>query len=149
MHIAGNLWFLRIFGDNVEDRMGHLQYLVFYLVAGLVATLAQYVISPSSQIPLIGASGAISGVIGAYFVYFKQSKIKALFIGIVGFFQVVELSATFFLGYWFVLQLLNSFGSLAASGSEGGVAFMAHVGGFVFGYLAAKFYRTSQAVTEA
>ena len=113
MHIIGNMWFLRIFGDNVEDRIGHLRFLGFYLLAGLVATLAQYFIAPDSSIPLIGASGAVSGVIGAYFVYFKQAKVKALIVGFGGFIDVISLSATFFLGYWFVLQLLNSFGSLA------------------------------------
>lgn len=138
MHIASNLWFLHIFGDNVEDRMGHLRYLVFYLFAGLAATLAQYFLDVESVIPMIGASGAISGVSGAYFVLFRRSSIEALVPGF-GFFTTTELPVVFFLGYWFVLQLVNGFGSFGAEG--GGVAWFAHIGGFVFGYIIAKMMR--------
>lgn len=138
MHIASNLWFLHIFGDNVEDRMGHISYLVFYLLAGFAATFAQFFLSPGSEIPMLGASGAISGVTGAYFVFFKNSKIKALMPGY-GLLGTAEVSATWFLGYWFVIQVFSGASSFG-SGGQGGVAWFAHIGGFVFGYLIAKFF---------
>ncbi|MFA9289174.1 MAG: rhomboid family intramembrane serine protease [Weeksellaceae bacterium] len=136
-HIASNLWFLHIFGDNVEDRLGHLQYLLFYLGGGIVATLAQYAVDPGNMIPVVGASGAISAVSGAYFVLFRHSKIKSLVVlGI--FLTTANLPVWFFLGYWFVLQLVSGVGSFdVMSSTEGGVAFFAHIGGFVFGWLAA------------
>ena len=136
-HIISNLWFLRIFGDNVEDELGHLPYLLFYLAAGVVATLVQYAINTSSMIPLIGASGAISGVAGAYFVLHSKATVRTL-ITLFIFWEVIDLPVTLFLGYWFFIQLFNGVGSLVSNYNDGGVAFMAHVGGFVFGYIAAK-----------
>ena len=136
-HIASNLWFLHIFGDNVEDRIGHLGYLVFYLLAGAAAVFAQLVFNLGSPIPMIGASGAISGVTGAYFVLFRHSKIESLVPTFFGFYNIIELPAWFFLGYWFVIQIFSGVGSLVTF-QQGGVAFFAHVGGFIFGYLIAK-----------
>ncbi|OGK12533.1 hypothetical protein A2859_01525, partial [Candidatus Roizmanbacteria bacterium RIFCSPHIGHO2_01_FULL_37_16b] len=139
IHIASNLWFLHIFGDNVEDRMGHFWYPIFYILAGVVAVFAQLLFNQGSSIPMIGASGAISGVSGAYFALFKHSKIKSLVPTFFGFYDIIELPAWFFLGYWFVIQLFSGVGSLVAYDiNQGGVAFFAHIGGFVFGYLIAK-----------
>lgn len=135
IHLFSNIWFLHIFGDNIEDALGHARYLVFYLLAGLVSILAQYAAAPESLIPVIGASGAISGVAGAFFVLFRRTKIKTLVIGIWG---IVLLPATVFLGYWFLLQIFQGLGSLVAYANEGGVAWFAHIGGFIAGYAIAK-----------
>lgn len=137
-HIASNLWFLHIFGDNVEDRFGHIRYLIFYLLSGFAATMAQYSIAPSSEILMLGASGAISGVAGAYFVFFKNSTVRTfIFMGF------ANISAPLFLGYWFLLQVYSGVNSLQTmSGEEGGVAWFAHIGGFVAGYLLAKLMPT-------
>ena len=138
-HIGSNLWFLHIFGDNVEDRLGHFWYPIFYILAGVTAVFAQLVFNLGSNIPMIGASGAISGVTGAYFALFKHSKIKSLMPTFFGFYDIIELPAWFFLGYWFVIQLFSGVGSLVAYDiNQGGVAFFAHIGGFIFGYLIAK-----------
>lgn len=138
IHLISNLWFLHIFGDNVEDELGHFKYLLFYLAGGAAATLAQYFIDPSTSLPLIGASGAISAVSGAYFVLHAKARVETL-IPFFFIWDVVELPARFMLGYWFVVQLLNGFASVGQTG--GGIAFFAHVGGFVFGYLFAKTVR--------
>jgi membrane associated rhomboid family serine protease len=133
MHIIGNMLYLWIFGDNVEDRLGHARYLLFYLGAGAVAAILQVLINPFSSVPMLGASGAIAGVMGAYFVLYPQSRVlTAIFIVI--FFDVVEIPAVFFLGIWFLMQLLSGVGSLGVSNAAaGGTAFWAHVGGFVVG----------------
>ena len=133
MHVIGNMLYLWIFGDNVEDRLGHLPFLIFYLGAGAAAGLLQVVFNPFSGIPMVGASGAIAGVMGAYFVLYPQSRVlTAIFI--LFFFDLVEIPAVFFLGVWFLMQLLSGVGSLGASNAAGGgVAFWAHVGGFVIG----------------
>lgn len=143
LHIVSNLWFLHIFGDNVEDTFGHVVYALFYVGSGVAAVLAQYFIHPSSPIPLIGASGAIAGVTGAYFVIFKRARIEALVPSFFGMWQRVELPAWLFLGYWFILQIMSGVGSIATMHmNHGGVAFFAHIGGFIFGYVFAKiFYR--------
>jgi len=134
LHLLGNMLFLHIFGDNVEDRFGHLRFLAFYLGCGAVAAIAQTVASPHSAMPMVGASGAIAGVMGAYFVMFPHSRIVTLIPFI--FFQVVEVPAMFFLPIWFLMQFLNGVGSIArVEAATGGVAFWAHVGGFVFGVL--------------
>ena len=138
MHIALNLWFLRIFGDNVENALGHIHYLVFYLVGGAISVFAQYAVMSQETIPLIGASGAISAVSGAYFVYFRRSHVKTLVMTFV--ITIVEIPVWLFLGYWFLIQVVSGVGSLGSVG-EGGVAFFAHIGGFVFGYLYAKIVR--------
>jgi len=138
MHLGGNMLYLWIFGDNVEDRFGHLKYLLFYLLAGIAATFAQYVINPGSNIPNLGASGAIAGVLGAYLLMFPKGRVNVLMRG-----GVVAVPAILVLGLWFGLQLFSSVGSLANTGGEdqGGVAFMAHVGGFVAGFLMAFLFR--------
>lgn len=141
LHIGSNLWFLHIFGDNVEDELGHFKYLLFYLAAGVAATLAQYAVDTSSTIPLIGASGAISGVTGAYFILFKQARIRTLVTtGL--YIRTVDLPASLFLGVWFFIQLLSGFTTYGAG--EGGVAWFAHIGGFVFGWIAAMFFGKKQ-----
>jgi membrane associated rhomboid family serine protease len=133
MHVIGNMLYLWIFGDNVEDRLGHVPFLVFYLGAGAAAALLQVLFNPYSGIPMVGASGAIAGVMGAYFVLYPQSRVlTAIFI--LFFFDLVEIPAIFFLGFWFLMQLLSGVGSLGASNAAaGGVAFWAHVGGFLIG----------------
>jgi membrane associated rhomboid family serine protease len=139
MHLGGNMLYLWIFGDNVEDNFGHAKYLFFYLLAGIAATFAQYVIMPDANIPNLGASGAIAGVLGAYLLMFPQGRVNVLMRG-----GVVAVPAIIVLGLWFALQLFSSVGSIAdTSGTEGGgVAFMAHVGGFVAGFLMAFLFRS-------
>jgi membrane associated rhomboid family serine protease len=135
MHIIGNMLYLWIFGDNVEDRLGHVPFLAFYLGSGAVAAILQVVFNPFSAVPMLGASGAIAGVMGVYFVLYPQSRVlTAVFILI--FFDLVEIPAVFFLGIWFLMQLLSGVGSLGVSNAAGGgTAFWAHVGGFVVGVL--------------
>jgi membrane associated rhomboid family serine protease len=131
MHLIGNMLYLYIFGDNVEDRLGHLGYLFFYLLAGTGAALTEVYFQQHSPVPLIGASGAIAGVLGAYFILYPKAKIMTL-IPLFVFFPVVELSAFFFLGFWFIMQFIN--GSLASGADAGGgVAWWAHAGGFIVG----------------
>jgi len=130
-HVGGNMLYLWIFGDNVEDRMGHGRFLAFYVLCGTAAALTQVFTSPDSTVPMVGASGAIAGVMGAYFVLYPRSRIVTL-IPLFFFFQIVEIPAIFFLGIWFVMQFLSGVGSIAAS-ATGGVAFWAHIGGFVAG----------------
>lgn len=142
-HLISNMWFLHIFGDNVEDKLGHFFYLVFYLSAGIFAVFSQFIFNLDSQIPMIGASGAISGVAGAYFVFFKKSKIEALVPGFFGFLHLVELPAWFFLGYWFLIQVFSGLGSLVTFDiNQGGVAWFAHIGGFLFGWWWAKNFKS-------
>lgn len=135
-HIISNMWFLRIFGDNVEEKFGSLLFLAVYLLSGIIGGLAQYIFSPGSDIPMIGASGAVAGVLGAYFIFFPYHKIKTL-IPIGFFWTTVNVSAYFMLIYWFFIQIFSGVGSIAVA-QTGGVAFWAHVGGFVTGYLIAK-----------
>ncbi|HEY3160416.1 MAG TPA: rhomboid family intramembrane serine protease [Vicinamibacterales bacterium] len=134
MHVAGNMLYLWIFGDNVEDRMGHGRFLVFYLLCGAAAALAQTITQPDSVIPMVGASGAIAGVMGAYFVLYPKSRIVTL-VPLFFFFQVIEVPAIVFLGIWFIMQFISGLGSIVtvAAGSTGGIAFWAHVAGFVAG----------------
>lgn len=146
MHLLGNMWFLHIFGDNVEDRMGSWNYLVFYLLAGFSAAMVQTMISAGDSTPMIGASGAISGVLGAYWVLYPQARVITL-IPIFFIPHFVEIPAVFFLGLWFVMEFFSGFFSLsgataddATGAATGGVAFWAHIGGFVFGILVAQFF---------
>ncbi|MBZ5586779.1 MAG: rhomboid family intramembrane serine protease [Acidobacteriia bacterium] len=132
LHVAGNMLFLWVFGDNVEDILGHGKYLVFYLLCGMAAALTQVAADPLSRLPMVGASGAIAGVMGAYLVKFPRSRVVMLFFLL--FFFTFELPAWFMLAYWFALQLFGGFGSIAEA-SQGGTAFFAHVGGFVAGIL--------------
>jgi hypothetical protein len=134
MHLIGNMWYLWIFGDNVEDRFGHAGYLAFYLGAGMVAGLVQYATNPVSIVPTVGASGAIAGVLGAYAVAFPRARVITL-VPLFVFIQIMPLPALLVLGLWFVLQFF--LGTLAlASAMGGGIAFWAHIGGFAFGALA-------------
>jgi membrane associated rhomboid family serine protease len=137
MHLIGNMWFLWIFGNNVEDSMGHVRFVVFYLLCGFAAAAAQTLADPDSIIPMVGASGAIGGVMGAYVVLYPRVKVHMLvFLGF--FVTTIAVPAVFMLGYWFALQLLS--GALS-SGVEGGVAFWAHVGGFVAGAILVLLFR--------
>ncbi|MCA9880105.1 MAG: rhomboid family intramembrane serine protease [Thermomicrobiales bacterium] len=145
-HIIGNMVFLYVFGDNIEDAMGHVQYLLFYLLCGIAAAALQIALDPTSAIPMIGASGAISGVMGAYLVLFPHGRVRALvFFGYFG--QVILVPAWTMIGLWFGLQLLSAFASLGASG-EGGVAFWAHVGGFIAGAVLVFLFRNRDAVAR-
>jgi membrane associated rhomboid family serine protease len=130
MHVLGNMWFLYIFGDNVEDYLGHFKYLVFYVLTGLIAMFAQVATDPHSHVPTIGASGAIAGILGAYFVLYPRARVLTWF-----FVFVLWVPAWIILGYWFVLQFLSGAAtSIAYQGhAVGGVAFWAHVGGFIAG----------------
>jgi membrane associated rhomboid family serine protease len=137
MHVIGNVWFLYIFGDNVEDFLGHFKYLVFYLVTGLIAMMTQVAINMHSTAPTLGASGAIAGVLGAYFVLYPRARVLTWF-----FIFVVWVPAWIILGYWFVLQFLSGTATALAvqNQSIGGVAFWAHVGGFISGALLVKIF---------
>lgn len=140
-HLGGNMLYLWIFGDNIEDKMGHVRFLIFYLVCGIAATLAQVYIDPNSNIPNIGASGAIAGVLGGYFLLFPMAKVNTM-IPIL-FFRRIQLPAVLVLGAWFALQLFPGWASLGAV-SEGGVAYWAHIGGFVAGVLLVKLFGNTQ-----
>lgn len=129
MHILGNMWFLYIFGDNVEDRFGHGMFAVFYVASGVVASLAHYLSDPSSTMPTIGASGAIAGVMGAYFVFYPHARVLCV-IPLGPFLQTFVLPAPLFLGIWFVIQVISGIWS---TGESAGVAWWAHIGGFVVG----------------
>ncbi len=132
LHLLGNMLYLWIFGNNVEDRLGRLRFLVFYLGGGVAAGLAQVAIDPGSEIPLVGASGAIAATLGAYLVLFPRARITTLvFLGF--FYQLIDVPAIIVLGFWFVLQLLDGLASLGTTSTGGGVAFFAHIGGFVVG----------------
>jgi membrane associated rhomboid family serine protease len=138
-HVGGNMLFLWIFGDNVEDRMGHGRFLAFYLLCGAAAALAQTLMQPASLVPMVGASGAVAGVMGAYFVLYPHSRIVTLLPIIV----VIEVPAIFFLGIWFLMQFASGIGSIAAaaSGDGGGIAFWAHVAGFATGLVGVFVFR--------
>ena len=128
MHLLGNMWFLWIFGDNVEDELGHARFLLFYLACGVLATLAHFAAEPSSTVPLVGASGAIAGVMGAYLMRFPRSRVIVL-LPLLVFWTTVQLPAFVMLLYWFAIQVLNG----AAASSGAGVAWWAHAGGFAIG----------------
>jgi membrane associated rhomboid family serine protease len=138
LHIAGNMLYLWIFGDNIEDAMGHGRFLVFYLLCGVIATLTYIYCSPASLLPSLGASGAIAGVLGAYLLLYPTRSVRVL-IGWVG---IVAMPAIVVIGLWAILQFLNGFGSIARTSetAAGGVAYMAHVGGFVAGLLLIKLF---------
>jgi membrane associated rhomboid family serine protease len=138
MHVIGNMLYLWIFGDNVEDRIGHIKYLFFYLISGLAAAFTHVYTNPSSRVPVVGASGAVAGVMGAYFVLYPTSRILTL-VPILFFLQFIEIPAILFLGFWFVIQFFNGAFSLGAGG--GGVAWWAHIGGFAGGALVALLTR--------
>lgn len=133
MHVLGNMWFLWIFGDNIEDILGHGKYLLFYLLCGIGAAMTQVYFSPDSRVPMVGASGAIAGVMGAYMMKFPHSRINTL-IFLAFFITTVEVPAWVMLIYWFFIQVISGVGSVGYSQvSQGGTAFLAHVGGFLAG----------------
>jgi rhomboid family protein len=132
MHLIGNMWFLWIFGDNVEDRTGHLGYLVLYLASGLAGAAGHVLFSANSAVPTVGASGAISGVMGAYLITFPRARILTL-VPIIIFLTTIEIPAYIILIYWLLLQFLSGAASLGADAGQGGVAWFAHVGGFAAG----------------
>jgi membrane associated rhomboid family serine protease len=142
-HVIGNMWYLWIFGDNVEDRVGHGRFIVFYLLCGMCAAVAQIAFDLDSKLPMIGASGAIAGIMGAYFVLYPQSRVLTLLPWI--FIQVVEMPAIILLGFWFLMQLFSA-GAIAVTASThgGGVAFMAHVAGFAAGAAGIFVFRKRQ-----
>jgi membrane associated rhomboid family serine protease len=145
LHLLGNMLYLWIFGDNVEDRFGHVGFLIFYLICGLAATAAQLVFTMNSDVPNLGASGAIAGVLGAYILMFPRTRVSVLQGQ-----RVIPVSALIVIGFWFVLQLFSSIGSLGSAAQTGGVAYMAHVGGFIAGLLLAfLFGGTSRARLNA
>jgi membrane associated rhomboid family serine protease len=138
VHLGGNMLYLWIFGDNVEDRFGHIKFIIFYLLCGLAATFAQLAFSMGSSVPNLGASGAIAGVLGAYIFLFPQAKVRVL-LGQ----QVSQVSALIVIGLWIVLQFFSSIASITAAADTGGVAYMAHVGGFIAGIVLTFLFRGS------
>jgi membrane associated rhomboid family serine protease len=136
VHLGGNMLYLWIFGDNVEDRFGHIPFLIFYLVCGLAATFAQLAFNMGSNVPNLGASGAVAGVLGAYILMFPKQKVKVL-IGR----ATTQVSALIVIGLWIVLQFFSGIGSIADTTDTGGVAYMAHIGGFIAGFVLTFFLR--------
>jgi len=147
-HFIGNMWYLWIFGDNVEDRVGHGRFIAFYLLCGVVAALGHVAMDPASTLPTIGASGAIAGVMGGYFVLYPQSRVLTL-IPLVFYVEIIELPAVLLLGFWFVMQLFNA-GVIAvtSNSSSGGIAFVAHVAGFVAGLAGVFLFRKRARTAE-
>ncbi len=133
LHLLGNMLYLWIFGDNIESLLGHMRFLIFYLFCGLAAAFVQIITGPNSLIPMVGASGAISGVLGAYLLRFPRAKVHVL-IFFFFFIRIIRVSALFVLGFWFVIQLISGLGALEL-GETGGVAWFAHVGGFIAGMI--------------
>lgn len=149
MHLIGNMLYLWIFGDNVEDRLGRLGFLIIYLLAGVAASLAQVYMDPTSELPMVGASGAIAGVLGTYIVLHPHARVRTMLMVLV--IRVVEMPAWLVLGFWFILQLFDGVASIGAT-AQGGVAYFAHIGGFVVGLLVGAVLRASRgrpAVTSA
>jgi membrane associated rhomboid family serine protease len=140
LHLGSNMLYLWIFGDNVEDRFGHGKFTIFYLLCGLGATFAQLAFSMGSNIPNLGASGAIAGVLGAYLVMFPQGRVSVMQGQ-----RVIPMPALIVIGFWFVLQLFSGIGSIASTADTGGVAYMAHIGGFVAGFVLTFLFRGNTA----
>ncbi|HVF69115.1 MAG TPA: rhomboid family intramembrane serine protease [Xanthomonadales bacterium] len=140
LHILSNMWFLKVFGDNVEGHLNPLSFLILYFLAGIGGNVAQYLMMPNTSIPMLGASGAVAGVLGCYFVLFPHAKIKTLLF-IFFFVTITEISAGFMLGYWFLLQIISAFSSIPGLGTQGGVAFFAHAIGFAIGIVFGKLYK--------
>ena len=138
-HILGNMWFLWIFGDNVESTLGHARYILFYILCGLFAALCQVLVYPSSEIPMIGASGAIAGVLGLYMIRFPTARVH-VFIFIIIFFTTIRVPAIIVLGFWFFNQLTSGLGSLGLD-TTGGIAWFAHIGGFIAGIMLHQFFK--------
>jgi membrane associated rhomboid family serine protease len=140
LHLGGNMLYLWIFGDNVEDRFGPIKFLVFYVLCGIAATFAQLAFSMGSNIPNLGASGAIAGVLGSYILMFPQGKVRVLQGQ-----QVIQVPALIVIGFWIVLQLFSGIGSIANTADTGGVAYMAHIGGFIAGFVLTFLFRGNAA----
>jgi membrane associated rhomboid family serine protease len=138
-HLGSNMLYLWIFGNNIEDRLGPVRFLIFYLASGVVAVLTFVVTSPNTKVPLVGASGAVAGLLGAYIIAYPRARVLTL-IWVFYFVRLVWLPAAFFLGFWFILQLISGLPTLAGAGSSG-IAYFAHIGGFVFGLLVCRFTR--------
>jgi len=136
LHLGGNMLYLWIFGDNVEDRFGHIKFIIFYLLCGLVATFAQLAFSMGSNVPNLGASGAIAGVLGAYIMLFPKGRIRVLQGQ-----RVIQVSALIVIGLWIVLQFFSGIGSISNTADTGGVAYMAHIGGFIAGFVLTFLFR--------
>ena len=136
MHILGNMLYLWIFGDNIEDAIGHGNFLIFYLLCGIAATFAQALADPTSTVPNLGASGAIAGVLGSYLILFPRQRVRVLLISF-----IIPLPAILVIGFWFLLQVMSEAG---ASGASGGVAYMAHIGGFITGAILILFFRNKR-----
>ena len=136
VHLGGNMLYLWIFGDNVEDRFGHVKFIIFYLISGLAATFAQLAFSLDSNVPNLGASGAIAGVLGAYLVMFPQGRVQVLMGR-----GIIPVPALMVIGLWFVLQLFSGIGSIGGTTETGGVAYMAHIGGFIAGFVLTFLFR--------
>ena len=141
-HIIGNMWFLYIFGDNVESILGHVKYFIFYLACGIGAALAQFFVEPASQVPMIGASGAVAGVLGAYMIRFPKARVHVLAVIII-FITTFVVPAQIVLGLWFLMQLSGGLGSLGVD-TTGGVAWFAHIGGFIIGVTSLKYFQNFQ-----
>ena len=140
MHVLGNMWFLWIFGDNIEDTLGHGKYLLFYIACGMIAGLAQFIVNPTSRVPTVGASGAIAGVLGGYLVLYPTSRIGTL-IGLGFIYFPARIYAWAFIVFWFLLQLVNGVASIGTNASAGGgVAYWAHVGGFLTGVVLVRLF---------
>jgi membrane associated rhomboid family serine protease len=146
MHIAGNMLYLWVFGDNIEDNFGHLKFAVFYIICGVLASFSQIMLDPQSVIPTLGASGAIAGVLGAYLIMFPKNRVHSLLpLGII--WTTVEVPAWIMLGLWIVLQFFSQFASITSHTAQtggGGVAYMAHIGGFIAGMILVFIFRTRQ-----
>ncbi len=140
IHVLGNMWYLWIFGDNVEDAMGHRRFLLFYILCGITAGLTHIYTHPSSSLPTIGASGAVSGVMGGYFILYPYARITAL-VPIFFFISVVQIPAIFFLFFWFMIQFFNGAFSIVSTHAFGGVAWWAHIGGFIWGIILVFIFR--------
>ena len=138
-HIIGNMWFLYIFGDNVESILGHVKYFIFYLACGIGAALGQFFVEPASQVPMIGASGAVAGVLGAYMIRFPKARVHVLVVIII-FITTFVVPAQIVLGLWFLMQLSGGLGSLGVD-TTGGVAWFAHIGGFIIGVTSLKYFQ--------
>lgn len=146
LHILSNMWFLWIFGDDVEETIGFILYPILYLTAGIVGNVVQYLLMQNSNIPMLGASGAVAGILGAYYILFPHSKIK-VFVPVFFFPAVINIPAPIMLGYWFILQLIAGASSLPLSG-QGGIAFFAHVGGFIAGAVFVRLFSFHKKVYE-
>ncbi len=144
LHLGGNMLYLWIFGDNVEDRFGHLKFLVFYLLCGIAATFAQMAFNPGSNVPNVGASGAIAGVLGGYILLFPGARVRVLMGR-----SVVPMPAFVVIGLWIILQLVSGIGSIAPTADTGGIAYMAHIGGFAAGFVLTLVLRGNRGAEEA